>query len=64
MFSHPISPKTNKVIFFDMYQTLVDTDIVNKDELTKNAFEKIFVSYLIHKSVAISQADRFQMLYN
>lgn len=64
MFSHPISPKTNKVIFFDMYQTLVDTDIVNKDELTKNAFEKIFVSYLIHKGVAKPQADCFQILYN
>lgn len=53
-----------KVIFFDMYQTLVDTDTKNNKKLTKNAFEKIFVSYLSHKNIENSEASRFQSLYD
>lgn len=53
-----------KVIFFDMYQTLVDTDIKNNKELTKNAFKKIFVAYLLHKGVENAKASRFHSFYN
>lgn len=47
-----------------MYQTLVETDIKNNKELTKNAFEKIFVSYLLHKGIENSEARHFQSLYD
>ena len=64
MHNNTITQKMSKVIFFDMYQTLVDTDIKNNKELTKNAFEKIFVTYLLHNGIENSEARRFQSLYD
>ena len=64
MFDNTITQKISKVIFFDMYQTLVDVDIKNNKELKKSAFEKIFVSYLLDRGVENREADRFQSLYD
>lgn len=55
---------SNKVIIFDMYQTLVDIDIVENKERKKDAFEKIFVAYLLNKGIASEKALHFQSLYD
>ena len=36
-----------KVLFFDMYQTLVDTEIGDKKELVEKGYLKVFSNFLI-----------------
>ncbi len=52
-----------KVIFFDMYQTLVDTDISDKKEIKKKAFTQVFSNYLIEIGVEEILASEFQNNY-
>lgn len=56
--------EARKVVIFDMYQTLVDIDVVENKERKKDAFEKIFVAYLLNKGIASEEALRFQSLYD
>ena len=40
----------NKVLFFDMYQTLVDTQIGDKKELVENGYTAVFTDFLISEA--------------
>lgn len=52
-----------KVLFFDMYQTLVDTQIGDKKEIVENAYKQIFSNFLVEKGVEICVANNFQLNY-
>lgn len=58
------SDKKGKVIIFDMYQTLVNIDIVENKERKKHAFEKTFVAYLLSHGIAGEEAHHFQSHYD
>ena len=40
----------NKVLFFDMYQTLADTQIGDKKELVENGYTVVFADFLISEA--------------
>lgn len=52
-----------KVLFFDMYQTLVDTQIGDKKEIVENANKAVFSNFLINNSVPDVEANIFQDNY-
>lgn len=49
-----------KTLFFDMYQTLVDTQVGDKKEIEENAHKTIFVNFLIKNNVDGTMANTFQ----
>lgn len=52
-----------KVLFFDMYQTLVDTQIGDKKEIVENAYRDVFSDFLVENGVEIDLANNFQSNY-
>lgn len=52
-----------KVLFFDMYQTLVDTQIGDKKEMIENAYRQVFSHFLLEKGIEIGEANNFQLNY-
>ncbi len=52
-----------KVLFFDMYQTLVDTQIGDKKEIIESAYKQVFSNFLIEKGVELDLANKFQSNY-
>lgn len=52
-----------KVIFFDMYQTLVDTQIGDKKEMVENAYKAVFSDFLLKNNVEEEKANIFQVNY-
>ncbi len=53
----------NKVLFFDMYQTLVDTQIGDKKELVENGYKMVFSDFLIKNNIPELEAIAFQTIY-
>lgn len=60
-----IQPNANmkKALFFDMYQTLVDTQIGDKKEAAENAYKEVFCNFLIKNNIRTEKADAFQSNY-
>jgi len=56
--------KQNKVIFFDLYQTLLNVDAGKEKEGAKAGFEKIIAPYLRQKGVKESEADMISKRYS
>lgn len=52
-----------KVLFFDMYQTLVDTQIGDKKEIVESAYKEVFSDYLIKSGIGENEANNFQVNY-
>ena len=52
-----------KVLFFDMYQTLVDTGVDKGKETEENAHKAVFSSYLIKNGIQEASANNFQSTY-
>ena len=53
----------HKVIFFDLYQTLLYTDISEKNEKIDRAFEAVFESYLWTQGIEQVRTKEFQFHY-
>lgn len=45
-----------KVVFFDLYQTLISVDVSKEDEGKKAGFEKIIIPYLLRREISESKA--------
>jgi len=56
--------KQNKVIFFDLYQTLLNVDAGKEKEGAKAGFEKIIAPYLRQIGVMESEADMVSNRYS
>lgn len=52
-----------KVLFFDMYQTLVDTLIGDKKEVVENSYRIIFSDFLIQNNIDAEKANMFYSKY-
>lgn len=52
-----------KVLFFDMYQTLVYTETGDKKSATEQALSSIFGEYLIRQHIPIDEAHKFPVHY-
>jgi FMN phosphatase YigB (HAD superfamily) len=52
-----------KILFFDMYQTLVDTQIGDKKEIEENAHKTVFVDFLVRNNIEENAANAFQASY-
>lgn len=53
----------NKTLFFDMYQTLVDTEVNPNKEIEENAHVSVFADFLIKKGIEATLANSFQSHY-
>lgn len=53
----------SKVLFFDMYQTLVDTQVGDKKEIVENAYKQVFSDFLIKQGIDSDLANNFQSNY-
>jgi len=51
----------NEVLFFDMYQTLVDTEVNPNKEIIENAHISVFAGFLIKKGIEEVAANVFQL---
>lgn len=52
-----------KILFFDMYQTLVDTQLGDKKEAEEKAYKAVFVEFLLKNNVEEAVANTFQSNY-
>lgn len=58
------NPMRTKVIFFDLYQTLIDVDVGKENEGKKAGFEKIIIPYLLQKGISESEATLAPSYYS
>jgi HAD superfamily hydrolase (TIGR01549 family) len=52
-----------KVLFFDMYQTLVDTEVSGDKDIEHNAHKTVFADFLMQKEVKEDVANTFESQY-
>ena len=53
-----------KAIFFDLYQTLINVDVINEKEGKEAGFEKVIIPYLLQRGVSDSEASLISSRYS